>query len=147
MSPEMWTEPWYRALIENARDDAGELGRIEQFLQASAKLPVGQREELVRLIGDYLRTANPGRPPRSEGEAMLWADASRCIHDTTAYDESATEHVLTFIGGPGWIPGAMQTPTGTVGGRAPTPSRSCWCSRPRPWRNPNRIGEGVLAWL
>jgi hypothetical protein len=128
MRPEMWTEPWYRALIEDARDDAGELGRIEQFLQASAKLPVGQREDLVRLIGDHLRTANPGRPPRSEGEAMLWADASRFIHDTTAYDESATAHALTFIGGPGWIRGSKHQPSAQPPHtpRAHTPSR--WCS-------------------
>ena len=39
MSPEMWTEPWYCALIENARDDAGELSRIEQYLRAAAKPP------------------------------------------------------------------------------------------------------------
>ena len=107
MRPEMWTEPWYCALIENARDDAGELWRIEQYL---AKPPVEQRKELLRLIEEYLRSAAPGRPPRSESEALLWADAARCIHDTTACDE-AHEHILTFIGGPRWIPGGQRKPT------------------------------------
>ena len=99
MRPEMWTEPWYCALIENARDDAGELRRIEQYLRAAAKPPVEQRKELLWLIEEYLRTAAPGRPPRSESEALLWADAARRIHDTTACDE-AHEHILTFIAGP-----------------------------------------------
>jgi hypothetical protein len=26
-------------------------------------------------------------------------------------ERAADEHVVTFVGGPGWIPGAMQTPT------------------------------------
>jgi hypothetical protein len=106
----MWSEPWYRALIENARDDAGELRRIEQYLRAVAKPLVEQRKELLRLIEEYLRTAAPGRPPRSESEALLWADAARSIHDTTAYDE-ANEHILTFIDGPRWIPKELLWPT------------------------------------
>jgi len=110
MRPEMWTEPWYRALIENARDDAGELWRIEQYLRAAAKPPVEQRKELLRLIEEYLRTAAPGRPPRSESEALLWADAARCIHDMTAYDE-ASDHILTFIDGPRLIPGGQRKAT------------------------------------
>jgi hypothetical protein len=110
MRPEMWSEPWYRALIENARDDAGEPRRIEQYLRVAAKPLVEQRKELLRLIEEYLGTAAPARPPRSESEALRWADAARCIPDTTAYDE-ANEHILTFIGGPRWIPGGQRRPT------------------------------------
>ena len=53
--------PWYRALIENARDGAGELGRIRSFISASCKLPDAERACLFALIEEYLPDAAPAR--------------------------------------------------------------------------------------
>jgi hypothetical protein len=100
MRPDEWTGPWYRALIENARDDAGELGRIRSFIYASCKLPDAERACLFALIEEYLPDAAPARAPRDETEAMLWANAATFLHDTTAYDDPTTELIFIDHGTP-----------------------------------------------
>jgi hypothetical protein len=129
MRPDEWTAPWYCALIENARDDAGELGRIRSFISASCKLSDAERARLFALIEEYLPDAAPARAPRDETEAMLWANAATFLHDTTAYDDPTAE--LIFIDHGTGSPAARTGGVGRMNASDAGTSRSTRCG----WRS------------
>src|SRR5687767_10923418 len=79
---------WYRALIRNARNRAGELGRIDARLADDQEVSGVYRRVLRRRIRRYLKTAEPDPPARSPALEVL--RQSGCIEDTTEYEDPGT---------------------------------------------------------